>query len=164
LTWQTAQEQNALYFNIERSFDAVHFNAIGKVNAKGNSANVSSYNFTDNAVSKLNSSILYYRLNEVDKDGKTYLSKTVVVNLNKKIITLRLIPNPVKEKLSVQITNYTGNAVIEIYDVLGRKLYHNNIAVTNSDISINTAPLKAGAFLLQANINGTVLKQKFVKE
>lgn len=67
LKWQTAQEQNSRDFTIERSSDGVSYDAIGVIDAAGNSATPSDYSFIDET--PLNGRN-YYRLRETDLDGK----------------------------------------------------------------------------------------------
>jgi hypothetical protein len=71
LQWQTAAEENGNRFNIQRSKDGINFYDIGEVKAAGNIAAIQTYNYTDPAVVKLGAPKLFYRLEEVDNDGKT---------------------------------------------------------------------------------------------
>ena len=75
LNWQTAEELNTEYFNVERSYDGKTFSFIGRVVAKGNPA---LYNFVDDKNLNFNMPI-YYRLKSVDNDGSFYYSQTLVI-------------------------------------------------------------------------------------
>nr|WP_295924009.1 hypothetical protein [uncultured Dyadobacter sp.] len=80
LVWETAQEMNSEYFEIQRSTDAKTWHLIGSVSAKGNSQQLSKYVFTDQHPA---SSINYYRLRSVDLDGSYSLSSIVSVSMAK---------------------------------------------------------------------------------
>ncbi|WP_162242739.1 glycoside hydrolase family 9 protein [Dyadobacter sp. Leaf189] len=70
LEWTTAEETNADYFAIERSTDSRNFKEIGKVKAAGASSVAITYQFSDPDPKQKS----YYRLRQVDFDGKTTLS------------------------------------------------------------------------------------------
>jgi hypothetical protein len=76
LQWQTASEQNSKEFIIERSNDGTIYNAIGAVAAAGNSQYVRQYAYTDEHPETGNN---YYRLKQVDIDGKFSYSPVVRV-------------------------------------------------------------------------------------
>ncbi|HYJ65271.1 MAG TPA: T9SS type A sorting domain-containing protein [Parafilimonas sp.] len=163
--WTTTTETNTSYFNIQRSTNGIDFSNIAKVIATGNSNSAHNYAYSDlNVAEIISANTVYYRLQTIDKDGSIALSKIVPVKLKTGTITLFLLPNPVRDKLSARIINYNGIANVRIYDVAGKLLY-NKIAATNyADIIINTAALKAGMYLLQINANGLILRRNFVKE
>ncbi|MGM9507740.1 hypothetical protein ACS5NO_08440 [Larkinella sp. GY13] len=72
LGWQTTFESNSAYFVVERSTDAQSFEAIGRVISQGFSETMQAYGFTDEAPQKGTN---YYRLRQVDRDGRFALSK-----------------------------------------------------------------------------------------
>jgi hypothetical protein len=77
LQWQTASEQNSASFIIERSADGKDFDAIGNVRAAGNSTTNKSYRYEDASPLKGNN---YYRLKQVDADGKISYSDVRSIN------------------------------------------------------------------------------------
>jgi len=82
LTWETATESNNKMFVIERSADAVGWEAIGKINAVGNSATIIHYSFVDQSpLIGLN----YYRLKQVDFDNQFEYSTIICVESNKSL-------------------------------------------------------------------------------
>ena len=76
LNWQTAQESNNAYFAIERSKNGTDFAEIGKVNGKGNSTLAQQYAYEDFGISNGQN---YYRLKQVNNDGKYTYSAVVSV-------------------------------------------------------------------------------------
>ena len=79
LNWFTFTERNSLRFDIERSFDANSFSKIGEIKASGVSVERRDYDFMD---AKPFDGVNYYRLREVDFDGRELLSKIVSVTFN----------------------------------------------------------------------------------
>ncbi len=79
LKWSTASEINNNYFEIERSEDGLNFEFAGKVNGIGNANKISSYRFLD----EVNPSrTWFYRLKQVDFDGKEEFSRTITYQSN----------------------------------------------------------------------------------
>lgn len=76
LEWYTATELNNDYFVIEKSGDASSFEEIGRVTGAGTSSEIHQYTFTD---PDLHSGIFFYRLKQVDYDGKYEFSSVVSV-------------------------------------------------------------------------------------
>lgn len=105
LSWVTASEVNAKQFEIERSGDGVNFQKIGAVTAQNKP---STYYFADDAPLSIGA---YYRLLEVDFDGKATVFKAVFVE--KTTARLAVYPNPSTGVFTVNKRNYL------IYNVLG---------------------------------------------
>ena len=73
LLWTTSEETNAAYFTVQRSLDGVTFEDIGRVTASGSSRMRQQYAFSDSLPGPHN----YYRLKQVDFDGKYETTRTV---------------------------------------------------------------------------------------
>ena len=70
--WQVGNELNVNHYEIESGVDGVHFSTLQNVDASSVSASVKTYQGYDNFPSAGNN---YYRIKEVDKDGKSTYSK-----------------------------------------------------------------------------------------
>src|SRR5690606_21541103 len=68
LSWETDSEKDNDYFAIERSGNGSDFGTIGKAPGKGTSQDKQQYRYTDGDPLP---GINYYRLRQVDFDGKT---------------------------------------------------------------------------------------------
>lgn len=75
LQWTTASEQNAAYFEVQRSTDAKHFTTIGTVQASGNSNTIVQYAFTDKHPENGDN---YYRLKQYDIDQSTFTLSHII--------------------------------------------------------------------------------------
>jgi trimeric autotransporter adhesin len=94
LQWKVSDEVNNSHFEIEQSSGAAYA-TVGRV-AAGNASG--SYTFTHQTFSTKN----FYRIKQVDRDGKFSYSKTVQIDLNALSPSLQLFPNPVRAKATVQ--------------------------------------------------------------
>ncbi len=97
LFWETATEVNVSHFEIEKSRDALFFEHIVDVNARGNSNSVLSYDYFDKDLWPL----AYYRLRIVDWDGHVEYSETIVLNREDEKNRLSVYPNPVQDELTI---------------------------------------------------------------
>ncbi|MBT1704882.1 hypothetical protein [Chryseosolibacter indicus] len=95
LKWQTSQETNSEKFEIERSSDGTAFMKVGEKSAAGFSRTASSYSFDDSHT--FPNQRYYYRLKQLDFDGKSTYSEVIVINsLNIQTKnSWRVYPNPV---------------------------------------------------------------------
>ena len=165
LLWQTGAEINTSYFNIQRSTDDISFEDIGRVNAAGNNTGTENYQYTDDVAAFIGQQQnLFYRLQEVDKNGNATLSKIINIPLNG-TSSITIYPNPVADMLNISLGNNTGNILIDIVDANGTKEFEQEQMIQpGSHMSINTSNLATGIYFIQLNINGTVSQQKFIKQ
>ncbi len=161
-TWQTSNEINTNYFNIQRSNDGITFSNINTIHAAGNSSLNKSYSFVDKSP---NNGINYYRLQMVDKDGKLTYSKVLPVNIIIKQ-PFAIYPNPVKDYLFVKIQHAIAEQVIiQIMDIQGKvvqqKSYQLQPGITTLFLNVN--PLVKGSYFIVVK-GQSMQKKMFVKE
>jgi hypothetical protein len=147
LNWTTSSEVNNQGFNIERSTDGKTFTKIGFVKGFGTINTKQTYQFID-----VNSTEAYYRLQQVDFDGKTEYSATIKVGENTFSNLLEVFPNPASDKVTIR-TNGTGK--IEIVNNLGQLLITQPATETNE---INISKLAKGVY----SVKFTGVSQKLV--
>jgi ELWxxDGT repeat protein len=163
LTWSTEQEVNSKSFTIQRSFDGQHFDDIGSVNAEGTTYVVSKYSFTDEGIMNSGKPVVYYRLNAVDKDGKSALTNIISLKINgSSQWGVRLLSNPVKDFVSLLLSNVSGKLKLSIRDISGKLIYTKSMENTNGQITL-PVPLQSGMYLLEAKNNNERKIIKFVK-
>ncbi len=84
--WTSISETNAAYYILKRSTDGVNFEEIAKINAQGNSNEISNYSFSDdNLPSDVN--YVYYKLYEENSSGDVFPLKSTALNLSLNAIT-----------------------------------------------------------------------------
>ncbi|HEY1046760.1 MAG TPA: hypothetical protein VGF79_09995, partial [Bacteroidia bacterium] len=115
VNWATSNEVNNDYFIVEKSFDGNAWFSIGEVDGAGNSDKVINYTLLD---TKPVVGIQYYRLIQVDLNGKSETSAIVPVRFNvNNINNVVVSPNPATGNiLNVNIkSNESAGASISIY-------------------------------------------------
>jgi len=141
LQWEAANTENTKAFNIQRSVDGHSFSTVGQVGVSGGS----SYHFEDNYIP---TSTVYYRIEQVDKNGQTFYSSKAQLTVNSKQLTV--YPNPAKGTIHVSVPS--GNAVhVMIYDVLGRLVYENKTYASAQPIA--TDAWGKGTYLVRVKDN-----------
>ncbi|MCW5915688.1 MAG: T9SS type A sorting domain-containing protein [Chitinophagaceae bacterium] len=156
LKWSTGNEQHNKGFEVQRSADGVNFSNIGFVASKadgGNSNTTLDYSYVD---TRAGSGAAYYRLNQIDMDGRGTLSKIVSVKGGELSFSLAPVyPNPVKSSLNLLLTSHANNNVlIEITNIEG-KIVHKSDRNLNSGenrININLSTIPAGVYTVRATI------------
>lgn len=106
LEWATAREENAQYFEVQRSLDGLIFENIGETPAVGNSTQTQEYDFTDEGIAVSNLTKVYYRIKEVDFDGVFQYSNVVELVLENYVpsISLNIFPNPTSNILNINLS------------------------------------------------------------
>lgn len=163
LNWQTTNEINTSYFNIQRSTDAIHFSNIGLVNAT-NQKEINNYSYTDD-MSGIQNAVLYYRLQETDLDGEKAYSKIVAINPDKNIEAYVIYPNPVNEYFNL-IASKPGDlqgAVLSVVDLSGRILLHQKL-IPAAVQKIAVPSLAKGVYLVKINKVTGMVTLKLLKE
>ena len=158
LKWSTATEINNKGFEIERSIDGINFSGLGVVASKGDRGNSTrnlSYEFTDNTPF---ASTSYYRLRQVDFDGKSKLSNVVMIKGAKAsgIVLSGVYPNPTVGKLNLAIASSTNDKVtILVTDLAGKVVLQNSAQLINGDnnIQLNVKNIATGAYSVKVICN-----------
>jgi hypothetical protein len=164
LSWATSDETDNDRFEIQRSEDGINFYEIGRVAGKGNGNGITEYSFEDaNAIKGVN----YYRLRQVDKNGKFSFSAVITVAVSNKRYTIEQYPNPVQDVLTLRFEGNTyGNIQLSIADIQGRivsrKTTRKEGAVLKTEL--NLQQLQSGVYQLLIQFeNGKKETRSFVK-
>lgn len=141
LFWTTYSEDNSLEFVVERSADGKNFDAVGAVEAQGNSKAVSNYEFVDHYPLANKS---YYRLKQVDIDGAFVYSviRGVDNSNNASGQIFHIYPNPSESSSDLNI-DLSEDATIEIYNQSQVLLYQEDVAAGKGILktsNVNFAP------------------------
>lgn len=165
LNWKTTNEYNNRGFDVQRSLgNAGMFENVAFVLSKTGNGSVNKYELTD---TNNYSGISYYRLKQIDLDGKFSFSKTAAVKGYTAQSSLALYPNPVKEKLTADIyAPKSSRAVLLVLDAAQKQLYTQNIFINKgiNFINIPAAHLAGGIYFVKIiNASGDILTGKFIK-
>ena len=151
LHWATATEQNNKGFELQRSApsnspqggEPSPFATIAFVPTKANNGNSTGelkYQYTDKnppstLADKSGGREAFYRLNQVDKDGKATLSNIVLIKgaMDNENLFLSLSPNPTSSAFALHIQSNSKDAVeITVYNNEGRKIQQLKTANLNN--------------------------------
>lgn len=162
LAWATAKEQNTKGFEIERSADGVNWNVIGFVSSKavnGNSSEQLDYNHLD---TKPLAGKNYYRLKQLDHDGKFEYSNTQVVSFTLDNRAVRIFPNPTGGMITIE--GLSGRNAIKVYNVLGKYVYSQYTAAGQNSVQLNLTELNSGTYYISVvSEDGKTATYKVVK-
>ncbi len=152
LDWVTATENRCRTFEVERSRDGNSFFSIGD-RLCHNSPGSQVYRFVDLNPGK---GTFYYRLKQVDTDGKFNYSVVRRVSFGESG-NIEAHPNPVRETLFLK--NIPGNSDIRLYDASGRLVLFTRQAQPVISLQVNHLP--AGLYqVLVTSVTGERLVQK----
>ena len=167
LNWSTASEQNNAKFIVQRSVAGnENYQEIGEVKSNGNSTKTTSYSYNDKDAQTIldNNMVIYYRLKQVDIDGKSTYTNEVAVKAENTSVTVSAYPNPTKGLLTITIPANKGNiCTTEFYDITGKLCRKTTI---NSKEQIDISDLKTGVYMMKITTAGEAIPSfiKIVKE
>ena len=169
LNWQTSEVVNSGHFEIERSFNGSNFSTIAYVLDGFSNGNIKTYQAKDNSKEIAGKTIVYYRLKQVDIDGKINYSTSLVVKLQSKTgIEMEISPNPFVEKLFVRFNSEKkGNAEIRIMNMAGLTVITKQCVINNgyNNLQIDgLVSLPAGMYVARLISNEEIItNQKIIK-
>lgn len=128
VTWTTAAEVNNKGFELERSFDGKTFEFAQFIEGAGNSNKINSYQYIDAGI-LAKTPVVYYRLKQVDYNGRFEYSETVMVRKPKTSSNEVVVyPNPTSGIISLLIeTDVEENYGVTITDMNGKVVYTNQL-------------------------------------
>ncbi len=153
LTWKVANEVNSDHYEVEYSMDNRQFTKIGTVLSRNGSVNTYDYLHASPSFEKVN----YYRIKQVDKNGKFSYSPVIPVKFIAKSI-ISITPNPVTNVISVTATQ--SNLEIRVYDATGRLVAAKMLNSNRTDI--NASSFAKGLYTVVAISNGKKVDSKKV--
>lgn len=160
LSWSTATEHQNSHFEVERSHDSQTWQPIGRVQGHGTTLEVQEYTFTDRQpLPGMN----YYRLRQVDFDGKSEYSPIVSVEISAPKEMAAISPNPVSEDLFLTLPSESSETwQLTIYDLNGRVVRQAEL-INNT---LNVSDLSQGLYFVRlSGQNGQLLLQeRFLKK
>lgn len=156
INWQTASEHNSAYFEVLNSRDGESWNSIATVDAAGNSSEAINYSISDNT----DATTVYYKLNQVDKDGKSKeygpISSNCIENTS-----LSISPNPTNGEFNLAGMEHFGTITsLELKDATGKVV--KELQPTTTQFSCNE--LKTGVYFLVVSAGKTQEVIKIIKE
>lgn len=168
LNWSVAEESSITdRYEVLRSTNGVDFTSIATIKSFNNGRSSNSYSFTQESLSSiLTKGVIYFRIKQIDKDGKFVYTDIKNIRLSVKGLIAGVYPNPIKQSTTLtfdlaedsrviySLTDAAGK-MIETYQVQGFK--GSNIK------SLNLGKYAAGAYTLKVQAGDDVITLPIVK-
>ena len=169
LSWTTAQEYNNDYFVVERSYDGINFDVVKTIKGKGTTTNSTTYLTFDDDANILKP--VYYRLKQVDFDGKFSYSSIIFINEDESKQGFTIYPNPVEDIGTTLFakfyeTDINDYANVSLFDATGKEIQKYSIENIQSDfvysIKDENLFIPQGSYYLKIVTKSRVYNQKVV--
>jgi hypothetical protein len=158
LNWVTASEKNNRGFEVQRSATGKEADFVTVLNkeGQGSSTTQTKYEVVD---TRPIVGLSYYRLKQIDFDGKTTTTKAIAVRST--LGEVSLFPNPTQGDVTIQVPQGTAeNLPVRITDLSGRQV---KAGVLGADGKLNTADLKTGTYIVIIGEGTQAVTRKMVK-
>jgi hypothetical protein len=171
VTWETATELNNRGFEVQVSTDGREFRTLGTIAAKSpNSVMPQSYRFVDAEANKAGTR--YYRLRQIDLDGKTTEFAPRAVRFDGKASAepkLAAYPSPFTNELNLDVySTVAGEGKVTLLDITGRTMSKQSVDLTVGTNQVRLGKvesLKPGIYVVRMVLpSGIVQSTKVVKQ
>ncbi len=168
IDWATASEINNKYFDVEKSTDAGNtWSVVTSLQSKGNGNNTKNYNAYD---AKPVAGVNYYRIRQVDLDGSSKYSNTVVFKLNIVKTDVSVLANPFNTNITVDFLSTHSQVVnSRLFDMTGKLVLSTQFSISKGSSrkmieGVNS--LNRGIYILNiVDENGAVIyNDKLIKQ
>ncbi len=138
LNWQTASEINNSHFDVEHSTDGINFEVIGSVEGHGTSTQKQDYTFKH---FDLSDGMHYYRLTQIDYDGRSETFEVKSVQLGGKN-KFRVFPSETSDLIHIE---NPSDEAIALYDINGKLLFSGK-----NQNKIDVSQLASGIYFIKS--------------
>jgi subtilisin-like proprotein convertase family protein len=159
LLWTTATEHNSARFDIERSADGQHYYTIASIAAAGNSSDEHKYEWIDRKPLPAEN---YYRLRQIDTDGKFAYSPVRVAVIQDDNLNWLVYPNPAQASFFVE--NREEEGWLSLFDVAGNLVLEQPLSAGNRNTEIKTEGLPSGFYGIKIQTGNAVFSSRVVIE
>lgn len=166
IQWTTASEENNESFELQRSSNGIQFTPIAQLKGAGNSNTLKSYQWKD---LNLQPGIYYYRIKQIDFDGKFSYSEIRSVNLgtDEQLTVNEVYPNPFRNDVHVSLHLLHDETVkVAISDLNGKtvlSLQPQQLGVGEHEVNVNTQSLPAGVYMITVSTQTESYTYKLIK-
>jgi hypothetical protein len=170
LNWTTAETwTNVTHFEIQRSYNSADFETTGTVLQTDTRPIDQYYRFTDGTASSIINNTVYYRLKQVNRDGRSSHSFILPVKRDdEQNAQINVWPVPAKDELTVSFNSrQPGEITVHVLDITGKKVKTNRYESEGGKNMVQLSELKglnAGVYIVQVWSGNTMLgTAKFLK-
>jgi len=166
IEWATAQEIDSDYFEVERRLaNAPSFESIAKVEAAGMSQSEVEYNYEDKDIAQ--AGVYYYRIKQVDQDGRIDYSDIVSVTIEKLAIAISMYPNPAINTTMIKVTGAEAqNATVSVFTKDGKQIRSglklDEISNGSYELRLDVANFLPGVYTIQFETEQDTWTEKLI--
>ena len=167
LSWKTETEINNRGFEIQRSNNSSDWYPVKFMNSAGDGSITRNYSYTDNSLAP---GLYYYRLKQMDFDGKSTFSTTATATVAGKGKTLLFqnYPNPFSGISTIRFDlTKTQKVKLSIIDMAGRevRVLTNKVSEAGShQVIIDAANLQKQIYLVRLQTENGILTKSILVE
>ncbi|MFI5221134.1 MAG: T9SS type A sorting domain-containing protein [Bacteroidia bacterium] len=166
INWSTASEINNSHYEIEKSIDNSSWIMAGFKKGNGNTNTISNYEFADNLTAndkQQTTNTLFYRIKQVDYDGKSGYSKVVPVALSPKN-KFTVYPTLAVDLLHLVSDEQSGSLQsVSIYNLKGEIVLQQNFYNFSNEVDLDISSLRNGIYFIKVNDGVENTISRFVK-
>lgn len=149
IQWITASELNNHYFEVEQYKPESGYTSLGKVEGGGTSDLPQTYTFTTPVSSEKET---YYRIKQVDFDGKSSYSNVIEVSSVELFFTWNVFFNPNEDQIEVSLQAQQATDIeLNLFSINGVEMSRQKITIEGgqSKFQVQTAGLSNGVYLIK---------------
>lgn len=166
LKWTVTNEDEPVFYDVQRSYDETNFVTIATVNGYGgNAAEQHSYSYTD--PTDLNRKT-YYRINLRTADNRGSYSRVLQLTTQPAAFAFVSVINPFGRELFFDISTERGGlAKAELIDNLGKVVKRKSFDVRDgvNQLSLDdTYVLPTGIYILRVELSGMMIYKRVMKQ
>lgn len=162
LEWATASEENNDFFLLERSSDGEGFSDLTRVSGNGTSNEQNTYRYLDrNPLVGAN----YYRLTQVDFDGKSETFEVVLTFFESEYEVV-VFPNPVNETITIQFGAQFSRTTTDLIlsSLSGKIIWSQQVFLVGSRLEVYIDSLGPGTYFLELKNSKSTHRSKVIKQ
>ena len=151
IVWNTSMEINNSHFLVERSNDGKSFSPVAKVFGNGTTALSHNYTILDDIANAEN--VIYYRLHQVDVDGKSNFSNIIAIKIAKDNAIANVSPNPFTSYINIRMV-WSRSEIItaRILNIQGKEMMNTKLQAIKGQNQVrmeDLTKLPAGSYFIQ---------------
>ncbi len=162
MVWVTSHETGTRVFNVERSGENLEWQKIGTISSTGNQGQSNIYDFVD---SKPLTGINYYRILQMDPDGKSKYTSVRFISIAGRNLTISGYPNPAASNFRIDFSKPLGEQMqLRMINTEGKQVMQKIAGRGTSYIDLPVSELRRGIYFVQCiSPDGNVFLVKMLR-
>lgn len=147
LNWSTAQEFNNNNFEIQKSYNGSNWTVVALEMGAGSSTSETNYSYTDK---EINAPVIYYRIRQVDLDGKSEYSIVKTIRSNESTTSAKIYAYG--KNVNIEFNTATNSVVnVRLVSLNGQVMLQKCFQQSSYKVSLDNINLNTGIYLVQVS-------------